>query len=64
MSLDDVRALVAAHRLGPDVAVPDMAGMPATDAGGADTEPLASLAAGRTRYDSGHHTLTQIDGQR
>lgn len=43
VSLNDLRTLVSAHRLGPDMAVPEMTGVPAADADGADAEPLASL---------------------
>ncbi len=46
MSLDDLRALVAAKQLGSDVAISKVAGVPAADAG-----PLASLAAWPLQVD-------------
>jgi hypothetical protein len=63
LSLDAVRALVSALRLGSEAALLDEALVPANGAGGAHAEPLGGLAARGALLNGSDHTLAQVDGQ-
>jgi len=61
MSLDAVRALVSALRLGREAALMDEALMPAKGAGGAYADTPGSFAARSALFDGSDHALTQVD---
>jgi hypothetical protein len=63
MSLDAVRSLVSALRLGGEAALLDEALVPANGAGGADAEPPGGLAARGALLNGSDHTLAQVNGQ-
>jgi hypothetical protein len=63
MSLDVAGALVAAQRLGRDVAHAPLLLRPTAGAGPAHAEALGGLPAGRPGRNRGRHALAQIDGQ-
>jgi hypothetical protein len=63
MSLDPVRALIAAHGLGCDVAHPGELPAPAARACQVHPEALRRFMPRRTGLDGMDHALTQIDGQ-
>lgn len=62
MSLDPVRALIATHRLGRDVALPSELAAPAARTRQADPEALGRLVPGQAGRNGMDHALSQIDG--
>lgn len=60
LGLYGVRALIAAHRLGPCAPFPNEGSVPAHGGGGTDLEPSGSFPARSPRLDRRHDAFTQI----
>ena len=63
MSLDPMRALIAAHRLGRNLALTSELPAPTARACKTDPKAFGYLVPGRAGLDSMDHALPQIDGQ-